>query len=63
MRCWRKKGSNLGSHWGGRKQNSTTEATSRESPITPIVEEVGGGGGDTVFGQRWGRLQMMKSSS
>lgn len=35
--CWRKLAKSLGSHCGGRKQKSTTDATSRESPITPIA--------------------------
>lgn len=35
--CWRKVAKNLGSHCGGRKQKSTTDATSRDSPITPIA--------------------------
>lgn len=35
--CWRKVAKNLGSHCGGRKQNSTTVATSRDNPIAPIA--------------------------
>lgn len=35
--CRRKLAKSLGSHCGGRKQKSTTDATSRESPMTPIA--------------------------
>lgn len=35
--CWRKVAKNRGSHCGGRKQSSTTEATMRERPMTPMA--------------------------